>query len=93
MSTISPSSFVVQSPTDSGEARIWAAAEALETNFLTEVLKSAGVGSVPDTFGGGVGEDQFSSFLREEQARQMVAAGGIGLAQALFEAMAGRNDA
>ncbi len=63
------------------------AAQQLEATFLAEMLKSAGVGAPRETFGGGAGEEQFSSFLREAQAREMVKAGGIGLAEALFEAM------
>lgn len=55
--------------------------QKLETVFLAEMLKAAGVGKSPDSFGGGVGEDQFSSFLREAQAREMVYAGGLGLAR------------
>lgn len=63
------------------------AAQALEAVFLEEMLKSSGVGATPGTFGGGVGEDQFASLLRREQARMMAAAGGIGLAEALFESL------
>lgn len=69
------------------------AAQKLEATFLSEMLKSAGFGAPRSSFGGGIGEDQFSSFLREEQAREMVEAGGIGLAEALFEAMKERMDA
>ncbi|MEN8893032.1 rod-binding protein [Planktotalea arctica] len=54
--------------------------QQLEAVFLTEMLKIAGVGKVPETFGGGAGEDQFASFLREAQAKEMVRAGGLGLA-------------
>lgn len=71
----------------STDAKMMKAARALEATFLAEMLKSAGFGNSRTSFGGGVGEDQFSSFLREEQARGMVEAGGIGLAQSLFEAM------
>lgn len=63
------------------------AARELETNFLAEMLKSAGVGKTPDSFGGGAGEDQFASFLRTEQARQMSHQGGIGLAEAIYESL------
>ena len=63
------------------------AAEKMEATFLAEMLKSAGVGAPRETFGGGEGEEQFASFLRESQAEEMVKAGGIGLAEALFEAM------
>ena len=60
----------------------------LETVFLSEMLKSAGLGKTNDAFGGGVGEEQFASFLVEAQAREMVKAGGIGLAETLFNSMA-----
>ena len=63
------------------------AAKDLEAAFLAEMLKSAGLGETPSAFGGGGGEDQFASFLRQEQAKAMVDAGGIGLAQQLFESL------
>jgi Rod binding domain-containing protein len=63
------------------------AAQKMEATFLAEMLKSAGVGAPRETFGGGEGEEHFASFLREAQAEEMVKAGGIGLAEALFEAM------
>lgn len=75
------------------DARLRDAAQKMEATFLAEMLKSAGLGASRQTFGGGAGEDQFSSFLREEQARSMVEAGGIGLAEALFEAMKVRINA
>ena len=40
-----------------------------------------------DAFGGGAGEEHFSSFLRQAQAEEMAARGGIGLAESIFEAM------
>lgn len=63
------------------------AANELEAAFLAEMLKSAGLGKTPEGFGGGVGEDQFASFLREAQAKAMVEAGGIGLAEHVFNAL------
>lgn len=69
------------------DARLMDVAQKLEASFLSEMLKSAGLGKVPDGFGGGAGEDQFSSFLRQAQAEEMVKSGGIGLAQSIFEAM------
>lgn len=74
------------------DARLRAAAEKLEAGFIAEMLKSAGFGAPREAFGGGAGEDQFASFLREAQATEMVRAGGIGLAQSLFEAMKARAD-
>jgi Rod binding domain-containing protein len=75
------------------DAQLREATQKMEATFLSEMLKSAGMGAPRDAFGGGEGEEQFSSFLREAQAEQMVRAGGIGLAEALFEAMKVRVDA
>lgn len=74
------------------DARLMEAAKKLEAGFLAEMLKSAGLGATRGDFGGGAGEEHFTSFLVEAQAREMVAAGGIGLAQSLFEAMKVRLD-
>lgn len=68
------------------------AAQTLEATFLSEMLKSAGVGAPRTSFGGGAGEEHFASFLREEQAAEMVKAGGIGLAEVLFNAMKVRSN-
>jgi len=69
------------------DAKMREASQKLEATFLSEMLKSAGFGATRSTFGGGIGEDQFSSFLRDAQANEMVRAGGICLAESLFEAM------
>lgn len=61
--------------------------EKLEAVFLSEMLKASGVGETPSTFGGGIGEDQFASFLRDAQAREMVRAGGLGLASYFDQAI------
>lgn len=63
------------------------AARALEGAFLSEMLKSAGFGKARDAFGGGAGEDQFASMLRDTQAKGLAEAGGIGLAEAIYQAM------
>jgi Rod binding domain-containing protein len=68
------------------------AAEKLEATFLAEMLKSAGFGKTSETFGGGAGEDQFASFLVQAQAEQMVKAGGIGLAEQIFNALKGDSN-
>lgn len=63
-------------------------AAELETVFLAEMLRNAGLGS-----GGGLGDSdaagQFDSFICTAQAGAMVAAGGIGLTESLFRALAG----
>lgn len=71
---------------------LWAAAQKLEATFLAEMLKPAGLGDVPDGFGGGQGEEQFASYLRQAQADLMVEGGGIGLAQSLFDALKDRQN-
>lgn len=68
------------------------AAQKLEATFLAEMLKAAGLGQSRQSFGGGTGEDQFGSFLVQEQALQMVRAGGIGLSEALFETLKEREN-
>lgn len=65
----------------------------LETAFLGEMLSFTGLGAVSDSFGGGAGEEQFASFLRQEQARLMVNSGGIGLAEMIFESLKTREGA
>ena len=78
--------------TASRDARLLEAAQKLEATFLAEMLKSAGLGAPRQAFGGGAGEEHFASFLRDRQAAEMVRAGGIGLAESLFEAMKARAD-
>lgn len=62
-------------------------AKALEASFLSEMLGHAGLGEARQSFGGGIGEEQFASFLRAQQASAMVEKGGIGLAEHIFNAM------
>lgn len=64
-----------------------AAAGKLEAAFLAEMLKAARFGETPTAFGGGIGEDQFASLLRDAQAEEWVRAGGIGLAEQLFTSL------
>lgn len=66
---------------------LWAKAQELEAGFLAQMLKDSGLGPAEDGFAGGIGEEQFASFLREGQARQMVARGGIGLAEQIFRSL------
>jgi len=81
-----------QTPVSTQDAALREAAQKLEATFLAEMLKSAGFGQSRESFGGGAGEDQFGSFLVQEQAMQMVRAGGIGLSEALFETLKEREN-
>lgn len=78
------------SPADS---RLMQAARKLEASFLSEMLRHAGLDKARDSFGGGAGEEQFSSFLRDAQAQAIEKRGGIGLAQNLFESLKEHADA
>lgn len=80
------------SPRSDPDAPLRKAAVALEASFLSEMLKAAKLGETPDGFGGGSGEDQFASFLREAHAKEMAQAGGIGLSEALFHALKDRQN-
>ena len=74
------------------DAALMARAKELEAAFLAEMLGHAGMDAESGgTFGGGIGEEQFASFLRQQQARMLVERGGIGLAESLFRAMGGKD--
>ena len=62
-------------------------AQELEASFLSEMLKHAGFGEAREVFGGGIGEEQMSSMLRNEHARAIAAQGGIGLAEQIFTSL------
>jgi peptidoglycan hydrolase FlgJ len=74
-------------PTTHEGADLMKRAQALESAFLSEMLGFTGLADTPESFGGGIGETQFSSFLREEQSRAIVAKGGLGLAEVFFHAL------
>ena len=79
-------------PLSQGNQKLWAAATALETTFISEMLKAAGLGESRESFGGGVGEEQFSSFLRDAQAKNLAESGGFGLADSLYQALKVRGN-
>lgn len=78
---------VSSSVTSRTEAQLREKAKDLEAAFLAEMLKLSGVGKMQDSFNGGAGEEQFSSFLADEYARIMVEKGGIGLAESIFQSL------
>ncbi|MFN3575406.1 MAG: rod-binding protein [Tabrizicola sp.] len=69
------------------EALLMTKAKELEATFLSEMLGHSGLGALDGAFGGGPGEAQFASFLRQEQAKLIVRGGGLGLAELIFKAM------
>lgn len=72
-------------PPEQADAAAHKAAEAFEAAFLGEMLQYTGINEMPSAFGGGAGEQAFSSFLTEEYARLLSAKGGIGIAERVFE--------
>ena len=68
-------------------------AQALEAEFLSQMLGHASLGQTSESFGGGIGEAQFASFLRDEQASLMVQRGGLELAEQIFRVLAERDHA
>ncbi len=67
-------------------------ARAFEAAFLAEMLRAAGAGQPADSFGGGIGEEQFASFLIDHQAEQFAARGGIGLAEIILRSVLSQSD-
>jgi Rod binding domain-containing protein len=63
----------------------------LETTFLTEMLKHSGFGQAQDSFGGGIGEEQFASMRIQQTADQISKSGGIGLAESIFQSLIARE--
>ena len=78
--------------TTKSQTDLQAAARDLEATFLFEMLKSAGLGTARDGFGGRAGEDQFSSFLLQHQADIIAERGGLGLAEDIFQALLEREE-
>lgn len=84
---MTPVNPILQANTKPGDPQLRALADKMESQFLSVMLKSAGLGEPPEAFGGGAGESQFSSFLVAEYADATVKAGGIGLSEAIYNAL------
>ncbi|WP_209598373.1 rod-binding protein [Ruegeria sp. HKCCSP351] len=87
---VSATPQVAQTPL--AQTRLKDAAIELEAAFLSEMMKSAGLGKTRQSFGGGAGEDQFSSFLVQHQARELARAGGVGLSEILLKSLMEKTD-
>lgn len=85
-----PSQITVTPLPENREAELRQAAQELEATFISEMLKQARFGEARGAFGGGVGEEQFTSFLRDEHAKALAAQGGFGLSEAIFNALVAR---
>lgn len=74
------------------DQHVWRVAQDLEASFLSEMLKSAGLDGGQRSFGGGAGESQFVSFMRDAQAKRIVESGGVGLAEIVYASMMEKID-
>jgi len=77
--------------TDARAAATRTAAQQFEAAILAELLRSAGAGEAASTFGGGIGEEQFASFLVNAQAERIAARGGLGIAEMALRALVARD--
>ena len=73
------------------DPELWRLSQSLETTFLSEMLGAAGLTDTSETFNGGIGEEQFSSFLNQQRAAAMVESGGIGLAETIYSSLVQRE--
>jgi len=63
------------------------AARQLEGAFIEEMLRAAGLGKPRAVFGGGAGEEAFSSFLVSANAEALTAARGFGVAEKIYKSI------
>ena len=66
------------------KTRLIAAARQFEATFLAQMLQAAGAAKPADSFGGGIGENQFASFLLDAQAQRISQRGGVGIAEIII---------
>ena len=74
------------------DPKLWAAATALEASFLAEMMKAAKIGAPRGEFGGGIGEEQFSTMLVDEYARGLAGRTGTGLSEAIYRSLVSKAD-
>ena len=75
-----------------GQQALRHAAISLEAQFISEMLNASGFAKSRELFGGGAGEDQFTSMLSTEYAKEIAERGGFGLTQAIIESLMEKSD-
>lgn len=88
---ISPVDATIRPPLRDPDQRLRDVALKLEASFLAEMLRSAKLGQTPEEFGGGIGEEQFSSLLVETYAEKLAERDGLGLAEHIFNSIKQRE--
>ena len=86
-----PSARTLPDHVTSDELKLRKVAKEFESVFLTEMLKHTGVGKTRESFGGGVGEEGFSSLLTQEYASMIADSGSFGLADQIYSALLKKN--
>jgi peptidoglycan hydrolase FlgJ len=89
-----PSAFVAAPGGKKVNARVWAAAQSFEANFLGAMFENMFTdidGEGP--FGGDQATGIWRSFLTQEYAKTFAKAGGIGLAGPVYRALMAHQEA
>ncbi len=76
---------------DAREQQLREVSQEFEATFLNEMLKNAGLTGREGEFSGGVGEEAFSGLLTQQYASAMTKAGGIGLAEWIYNSLVARE--
>lgn len=73
------------------DPRLAEVARQFEATFLAEMLKHTGLGKMPESWNGGVGEQGFSDFLVREYADQIARERPLGIGAAMLRGLAARG--
>lgn len=74
------------------DAAVRKLAKEFEAQFIAEMLKHSGLNETSSSFGGGEGEGAFASYLTQAYAEKLADAGGIGLAESIYQAMLSKGE-
>ena len=69
------------------QSQLQAASHEIESQFLSAILNAVDLSTDQNSFSGGIGEEQFKSFLINAQAAEISKSGAIGLAEILFASL------
>ncbi|HET6971422.1 MAG TPA: rod-binding protein [Phenylobacterium sp.] len=80
-SAAAPGATAATAPTEAQKARAKEAGQKFESQFLSSMFQQMFQGLQSDgPFGGGFGEEMFRSVMTDAMAKQVVKAGGVGVA-------------
>ena len=87
-----PSPTAIPPSPDVAQLRAGSGCRAGGVRFWLKCSNPQGLAKRANLSAEGAGEDQFSSFLVQQQARQMAQSGGVGLSEILFKSMMEKTD-